>query len=144
MSNFISIEIMMIVMAVMVAANTIALIMLVRSHLKLKFNHQVLTEFIQNHNNDITELYTFAQSVDDYKDVTDQQMNRLYKKITETKSAPQVNSQAKIQINEPSNHPYNLVIQQVRSGASVNDLMQNSGLSQDEAALLIRLHGTKH
>jgi len=80
MSNFISIEIMMIVMAVMVAANTIALIMLVRSHLKLKFNHQVLTEFIQNHNNDITELYTFAQSVDDYKDVTDQQMNRLYKK----------------------------------------------------------------
>jgi len=144
MTNFISIEIMMIVLAVIVVTNSVALIILVRSHLKLKFNHQVLTEFMQNHNNDITELYTFAQSVDDYKDVTDQQMNRLYKKITETKSAPPVNSQARMPPSESSNHPYNLVIQQVRSGASVNDLMQNSGLSQDEAALLIRLHGTKH
>ncbi len=143
MINLIPIDIMMIVMAVFVAANAIALIVLVRSHLKLKFNYQVLTEFMQNHNNDITELYTFAQSVDDYKNVTDQQMNRLYKKITEAKSISNVNNQVNIPFNESSNHPYNLVIQQVRSGASVNDLMQNSGLSQDEAALLVRLHGIK-
>jgi hypothetical protein len=34
-------------------------------------------------------------------------------------------------------------IQKVRSGASINDLMQSSGLTHDEAALLIRLHGSK-
>ena len=50
---------------------------------------------------------------------------------------------ADYQHNEPSTHPYSLVIQKVRSGASVSELMQNSGLSQDEAALLIRLHGSK-
>ena len=147
MSAFFSIDIMMIVMAVMivmVVIKTIALIVLIRSHLKLKFNYKVLTEFMQNHNNDITELYTFAQGVDDYKSITDQQMNRLYKKITETKSIPQVNGQINTPSNEPSNHPYNLVIQQVRNGANVNDLMKNSGLSQDEAALLIRLHGRKN
>jgi hypothetical protein len=143
MSTCISIDIMMIVIAVIVVTNTIALIILARSHLKLKFNYQVLTEFMQNLNNDITELYTFAQSIDDYKSITDQQMNHLYKKITETKSTPQVNSQINTPSNESSNHPYNLVIQQVRNGANVNDLMQNSGLSQDEAALLIRLHGRK-
>ncbi len=141
MNNLSQIDIMMIVMAVIIVANTITLIVLLRSHLKLKYNYQVLTEFMQNHNNDITELYTFAQSVDDYKNVTDRQMNRLYEKITETKSTP--TPQINTQLNESSNHPYNLVIQQVHRGASVNDLMQNSGLSQDEAALLIRLHGAK-
>ena len=143
MSTCISIDIMMIVIAIVVVTNTIALIILFRSHLKLKFNYQVLTEFMQNLNNDITELYTFTQSIDDYKSITDQQMNYLYKKITATKSTHQVNSRINTPSNESSNHPYNLVIQQVRNGANVNDLMQNSGLSQDEAALLIRLHGRK-
>jgi Protein of unknown function (DUF2802) len=46
-------------------------------------------------------------------------------------------------MNRPSTHPYSLAIQKARSGANVSELMQNSGLSQDEAALLIRLHGSK-
>jgi hypothetical protein len=62
---------------------------------------------------------------------TDEQMSTLCAKI------------ADYQHNEPSTHPYSVVIQKVRSGASVSELMQNSGLSQDEAALLIRLHGSK-
>jgi hypothetical protein len=36
-----------------------------------------------------------------------------------------------------------MAIEKVRAGASINDLMQTSGLSHDEAALLIRLHGAK-
>ncbi len=143
MSALIPIHFILIVMAIVVVGNTIALIMLVRSHLKLKYNYQILAEFMQNHNNDITELYSFAQSIDDYKNLTDQQMNHLYEKIIESKSTAQIYNQTHTELNESSNHPYNLVIQQVRSGASVTDLMQNSGLCQDEAALLIRLHGIK-
>jgi len=35
------------------------------------------------------------------------------------------------------------VIQRVRQGADVAELMQQFGLSRDEAVLLIRLHGTQ-
>lgn len=45
--------------------------------------------------------------------------------------------------NDSANHAYSAAIQKVRNGASVTELMQSSGLSHDEATLLIRLHGPK-
>jgi hypothetical protein len=63
---------------------------------------------------------------------TDEQILALAEKISNTQP-----------VAEPANHPYSMAIQKVRSGASVSELMQTSGLSQDEAALLIRLHGSK-
>ena len=41
------------------------------------------------------------------------------------------------------NNPYNLDIRKVRGGANVEELMKQSDLSYDEAALLVRLHGNK-
>jgi hypothetical protein len=120
-----------IVTIVTVTAVVIALVWLVRTHLKLKHNYLMLADIVHGHNNDIADLCTAVLTADGRIAATDEQISALCAKITD------------YQHNEPSTHPYSLVIQKVRSGASVSDLMQNSGLSQDEAALLIRLHGSK-
>jgi hypothetical protein len=124
--HFLITNIIMVVIAVV-----IALVWLVRTHLKLKHDYQILADIVRGHNNDIADLYTAVLTADGHIAATDEQISVLYAKI------------ADYQHNEPSTHPYSLVIQKVRSGASVSELMQNSGLSQDEAALLIRLHGSK-
>jgi hypothetical protein len=121
----------LIIMVVTAVAIVIALVWLVRSHLKLKHNYRILTDIVHGHNNDIADLCTAVLTADGSIAATNEQVSALCAKITD------------YQHNEPSTHPYSLVIQKVRSGASVSELMQNSGLSQDEAALLIRLHGSK-
>ena len=120
-----------IIMVVTAVAVVIALVWLVRTHLKLKHDYQILADIVHGHNNDIADLCTAVLTADGRIAATDEQISALCAKI------------ADYQHNEPSTHPYSLVIQKVRSGASVSELMQNSGLSQDEAALLIRLHGSK-
>jgi len=109
----------------------IVLVWLIRAHLKLKRNYRILADVVHGHNNDIADLCAAALTADGHMAATDEQISALYAKFSD------------YQHNEPSTHPYSLVIQKVRSGASVGELMQNSGLSQDEAALLIRLHGSK-
>ena len=109
----------------------IALVWLIRTHLKLKHDYQVLADIVHGNNNDIADLCAATLAADGRIAATDEQIGVLCAKISD------------YQHNEPSTHPYSLAIQKVRSGASVSELMQNSGLSQDEAALLIRLHGSK-
>jgi len=120
-----------IIMVVTAVAVVIALVWLVRTHLKLKHDYLILANIVHGHNNDIADLCTAVLTADGRIAATDKQIGALCAKIADN------------QHNEPSTHPYSLVIQKVRSGASVSELMQNSGLSQDEAALLIRLHGSK-
>lgn len=109
----------------------VALVWLTRKHQKLKRDHADLTEIVHGHNNDNRELFATALTIDERMSAIDGQLRVLSAKISD------------YQQNEHTNHPYGSAIQKVRSGASVNELMQNSGLSQDEAALLIRLHGSK-
>ncbi len=109
----------------------IALVWLIRTHLRLKHDYQALADIVHGHGDDIADLCAAALTADGHMATTDEQISLLSAKISD------------YQHNEASAHPYSLIIQKVRSGASVSDLMQNSGLSQDEAALLIRLHGSK-
>jgi hypothetical protein len=109
----------------------IVLVWLIRAHLKLKRDYQVLADVVHGHDNDIADLCAAALTADGHMAATNEQLNDLCAKISDYEH------------NESSTHPYSQVIQKVRSGASVSELMQNSGLSQDEAALLIRLHGSK-
>ena len=122
---------MTIIIAVVTGVVIIVLVWLVRTHLKLKHDYQVLADAVHGNNNDIADLCAAVLTADGRIAATDEQISVLCAKISD------------YQHNEPSTHPYSLVIQKVRSGASVSELMQNSGLSQDEAALLIRLHGFK-
>jgi hypothetical protein len=116
----------------------VVLFWLVRTQLKLKHDYRTLSEVVHGHGNDIAGLCSAAlkvdtriASVDRQVAFTDEQINDLVVKLAEAEQ------------NEQSAHPYSVDIRKVRSGASVNELMQNSGLSHDEAALLIRLHGSK-
>lgn len=114
----------------------VVLFWLARMLLKIKRDYQNLNDVVQGNRNDIAGLCSAALTVDSRIKVvdsqiaaTDRQLNDLMVKLAETEQS--------------SAHPYSIDIRKVRSGASVNELMQNSGLSHDEAALLIRLHGSK-
>lgn len=116
----------------------IVLLWLVRTLQKLKHDCQVLKNIVQGNSNDISGLCSAAltvdsriAAVDSRIAVTDGYINDLAAKLTE------------VEQGEQSSHPYSGDIRKVRSGASVDELMRNSGLSHDEAALLIRLHGSK-
>ncbi len=111
--------------------NLIVLFWLVRTHLQLKRHYRILKDLLHGITNDIAGLCSAAVAVDSRIVTTDEQLNALLAKLSD------------FQKNEPELHPYSTDIQKVRSGASIHDLMQSSGLSHDEAALLIRLHGSK-
>lgn len=117
---------------------TIVLAWLMRKYRKLKLDYEDLAEIVHGLNNDFRDLYTATLAVDERIISTDMRINAFDDQVSLL--AQKVNE---FQQTEPSSHPYGLAIQKVRSGASVSELMQTAGLSQDEAALLIRLHGSK-
>lgn len=132
---------MTIAIAVITGASIFLFIMLtwlLRQHRKLKRDYADLADIVHGLNNDFRDLYTAAQSMDERVIATDLKINALVEQMN--RLAEQINA---FQQPESSNHPYGVAIQKVRSGASVSELMQTAGLSQDEAALLIRLHGSK-
>jgi hypothetical protein len=111
---------------------------LVRALLRLKSDYQILNDIVHGNCNDIAGLCSAALTVDSRiatvgsrMAVADGQIDDLAAKI------------ADVEQGEQADHPYSIDIRKVKSGASVTELMQSSGLSHDEAALLIRLHGSK-
>jgi hypothetical protein len=128
----------LIIEGITIVVMLVVLFWLVRTQLRLKHDYQVLKDIVHGNSNDIAGLCSAAltvdsriATVDSRIAVTDGQIDDLAAKIAE------------VEQNDQSSHPYSGDIRKVRSGASVNELMQNSGLSHDEAALLIRLHGSK-
>lgn len=124
---FISLAVTLIVMLVV-------LTWLVRTNAKLKRDYLVLEKIVKGHSNDIAGLCAAAVTVDSRITNANSQLSEFRTQLTENQH------QTELQI-EQSAHPYSGDIRKVRSGASVDDLMQSSGLTHDEAALLIRLHG---
>jgi hypothetical protein len=128
----------LIIEGVIIVAMLLAIFWLVRAQLKIKRDYQLLGDIVHGNSNDIAGLCSAAltidnriATVDNRIAVTDEQIDDLAAKL------------ADVEQNDQSSHPYSGDIRKVRSGASVDELMQNSGLSHDEAALLIRLHGSK-
>ncbi|PPD24401.1 MAG: hypothetical protein CTY24_00935 [Methylobacter sp.] len=109
-----------------------AVVWLWREVLKLKHKIDQLVEQVEASKHDIAGLCSAAVKVDSRLESTGEQVGELMIKLSEQQLADQ------------SGHPYGGVIQKVRSGASVNELMQSGGLSLDEATLLVRLHGGRH
>ncbi|MDI1231618.1 MAG: DUF2802 domain-containing protein [Methylobacter sp.] len=129
----------LIIEGVVIVIMLVVLFWLARTQQKLKHDYLVLNDIVHGNTNDIVGLCTAAltvdsriAAVDNRIAVTDEQINDLAIKLTEVGN------------NDQSDHPYSVDIRKVKSGASINELMQSSGLSHDEAALLIRLHGSKH
>lgn len=121
-------------MALVIVIILALLIWLIRANVRLKCNVQRLDGIVNGHSNDIAGLCAAAVTVDSRITTADNQLNELWGQLSETQH------QAERQI-EQSAHPYSGDIRKVRSGASIDELMQSSGLTHDEAALLISLHG---
>lgn len=109
----------------------IVLVWLVLNFLKLQREYRNLRDLVRGNNNDLAGLCSAALEIDRRIEANDEQLGLLWARLTEYAD------------NEQSEHPYKVVIQKVRGGAGIDELMQTSGLSHDEAALLIRLHGSK-
>lgn len=105
------------------------LLWLVFAYARLKRELQFLKDYAERNNKDIAGLCSAAITVDTRLQERDQLIKELQQKLTQLNTV------------ETTAQPYHSVIQKVRSGADLNELMQNCGLSRDEASLLIRLHG---
>ncbi|MDF1584545.1 MAG: DUF2802 domain-containing protein [Methyloprofundus sp.] len=98
---------------------------------KLKRMNQVLAEQIDSMSKDITGLCSAAVTVDSRIAISTQQMADLLDKLGDYEH------------KESEASPYHSVIQRVRSGASAQELIKDCGLSREEAALLIKVHGSR-
>ncbi|MCK9394368.1 MAG: DUF2802 domain-containing protein [Methylobacter sp.] len=122
----------------MIVIMLVVLFWLAHTLLKLKQDYQVLNDIVHGNTNDIAGLCSAALTVDSRIATVDSKMAVADGHIDDL--AAKI---AEVGQHDHSSHPYSGDIRKVRSGASVDELMQNSGLSHDEAALLIRLHGSK-
>jgi type II secretory pathway component PulF len=132
------IDYLLIAMGIAIALIIGALVWLARAYLRLKRDYQVLANTVQGNTQDIAGLCSAALTVDSRVTSNDKQLSDLLTQLAEQQQND------RHQQNDQSAHPYSGILHEVRSGASVNELMRNYGLSHDEAALLIRLHGSEN
>ena len=125
MTNF-----FLIALAHAVVTFAVLLVWLARTHLKHKGKLRVLTDIVQKNDKDIAGLYSSALAADNRLTMADEQLRALLAKISS------------FQQNEQTANPYNSIIQKIRNGAGVDELMRECRLCRDEAVLLIRLHGS--
>jgi len=128
------------IMLVIFIAMLIALIWLSRSVRQLKRDYTSLATVVDSNKNDVFGLCSAALTVNENTAVAHEQLYDLKQQL-----AGVINKISELQqiqlVNVDS--PYNIDIRKIRDGASIDELMHQSDLSYDEAALLIHLHGGK-
>jgi len=107
----------------------IALLLLGFSHHKLKVEHKLMMEQMASLNRDLAGLCAAAVRVDTRLAESNIQVNSLVERIDNYGSDDIVSS------------AYQSVIEKVQEGISEQDIIKECGLSREEAALLIKLHG---
>ena len=124
------IYLLVIAAAVLIIAGIVCWLILENNRTKRKCD--MLTEYIARSNREVASLCSAAVAVDTHMLSTDGMLKELVEKMADFS-----------QQNEQASHSYHSAIQKVRAGATVDDLIHESGLTRDEASLLIRLHGQK-
>ncbi len=109
----------------------LGLLWLVLEQRKLRNINQVLAEQIDGMSKDIAGLCSAAVTVDSRIAMSAEQVADLLDKLGDYEH------------KGPEASPYHSVIQRVRSGASEQELVKDCGLSREEAALLIKVHGSR-
>lgn len=133
MLNFFQIAVIAVGIAIVVV-----LLVLVRAYSKLRLEYRALANSLNASNNDIAGLCSAALTVNSRLTSSEEMLRELSAALAEIQHQNPVGQHQA----ESSDTSYRAVIQNARSGASINELMHNCGLSRDEAALLIRLHGS--
>ncbi len=112
---------------------TIALLALFFYCRKLKLTIRELQEQVSRNSQDIAGLCSAAIKVDSNLQDYSQQLVKISSTLEEFENQEQP-------VNDAS-QPYHSVIARIRQGATVSQLVQETGISKEEAVLLIRLHG---
>ncbi len=128
--------------AIALIATLFTLLWLIRLVLQLKRDCANLIEIVDGNKNDIYGLCSAALTVNENTATSHEELHDLKQQLASIVEKMS-DLQNEIQQGDFVNSPYNVDIRKIRDGASVEELMKQSDLSYDEAALLIRLHGGK-
>lgn len=134
-------EYLLLVLAGVVVCILAMLVWLSRQQQTLKRQFQSLEERVQRSNEDVAGLCSAAVAVDRRLAANDSRLNSI---------VDQVNTQRQTVTNVAPEEPipasgYEDVIQKIRNGVGIEELVRDCGLTRDEAVLLMRLHGgSKH
>jgi Tfp pilus assembly protein PilN len=104
------------------------LVWLVQEHKNLRKDNKILSDSIERNSRDIAGLCSAAVTVDTRLTDFDKQTKNMQEKIDNYE-----------QYEQQAGQPYHSAIQRVRNGADIEELIQQCGLSKEEAMLLIRM-----
>lgn len=121
-------------------ATLIAVLWLTHLYRQLKSDYARLAATVDGNKNDIFGLCSAALTVNGNTATIHEQLHDLKQQLTNVvEKINELQQRELVNVNSP----YNVDIRKIRDGASIGELMHQSDLSYDEAALLIRLHGGK-
>lgn len=123
-------NILIAVLFFLIVVIAIALVCLFKENKQLKADYNDLRGYVDRNNKDIAGLCSAAVTVDNRLSENNNQLKEMVDKVADFELQEQQTSQ-----------PYHSAIQRVRNGANAEELIQQCGVSREEAVLLIRLHG---
>ncbi len=116
----------------------VVLVWLLREYKKLKQDYRLLADQLQHNKEDVAGLCAAAVMVDQHLIANDARVNTILDAINAYPPTPQPISLVN---QDDQTQGYDEVIQKIRRGANVEELVKTCGLTRDEAVLLVRLHG---
>lgn len=130
-------EYLLLVLAGVVVFVLAILVCLLRQQQTLKKQFQLLEERVQRSNEDVAGLCSAAVAVDRRLAANDSRLNSIVDQVNTQRQT--VNSVTPAEPIPASG--YEDVIQKIRNGVGIEELVRDCGLTRDEAVLLMRLHG---
>lgn len=131
---------LVLILAGVVVMLLVLLAWLLREHQKLKQDCRSLASQLKRNQDDVAGLCSAAVAVDKRLAANDVLLKNI---IDEFGSQLQAVMAAPLAASSKNTQGYDDVIQRIRRGASVDDLVRDCGVTRDEALLLTRLHGGK-
>ncbi|TPQ25031.1 DUF2802 domain-containing protein [Methylomonas sp. EFPC3] len=127
-------------LAASVLVTLAVLLRLIGNQKRLEQELKLLQERLQRSNEDLAGLCSAAVAVDRRLAANDNRLDTIADRVN--RPAPAAPYQHHSVQDEPASaQGYEDVIQKIRRGAEIDELVRDCGLTRDEALLLMRLHG---
>ena len=123
-------NIVLITLVTVASSLVVLMFLLSREQRKLREDYSIITDYLERNNKDIAGLCSAAISVDAQLLNNNDQLQSVIEKVNDFEQQQQESTQ-----------PYFNAIEMIRQGVSAEELTQQCGITQEEAILLIRLHG---
>ena len=136
MANLLQATILLLLLAIIAV-----IVWLYLENRKIKFEQQNLKKDFEKVNRDLAGLCSAAVNVDTRLTKNNAVLLGMVKDLEEILEP--VTEISKTELNDSPQTPYQDIIQVVKQGAEPVALVRQFGISFDEAALLIRLHGAE-